>query len=263
MICTAAELAKYLGAELEGDPSSAVSGVASPERARAEDLIYVDSPRNQTRVAASAARCVVAHPRVRIEGKTILGVNDPKLAFAKATAWLLKEPPLPGAVHPTAIVSASARLAADVWVGPYVVLEDDVAIGTGTVVEAFCFLGRGTRIGEGCRLHPRVTLYAGARLGDRVEVHAGVVVGGDGFGYVLPDRSLLLFGHTNNAAVVWVRPSGGFRARYTFGLKYDSFVVDAAIPLSGTEFVTARYSGSPNPSDRGLVISWLSLKTFP
>jgi len=85
----------------------------------------------------------------------------------------------------------------------------------------------------------------------------------DGFGYVLPDRSLLLFGHTNNAAVVWVRPSGGFRARYTFGLKYDSFVVDAAIPLSGTEFVTARYSGSPNPSDRGLVISWLSLKTFP
>jgi UDP-3-O-[3-hydroxymyristoyl] glucosamine N-acyltransferase len=184
MICTAAELAKYLGAELEGDPSSAFSGVASPERARAEDLIYVDSPRNQTRVAASAARCVVAHPRVRIEGKTILGVNDPKLAFAKATAWLLKEPPLPGAVHPTAIVSASARLAADVWVGPYVVLEDDVAIGTGTVVEAFCFLGRGTRIGEGCRLHPRVTLYAGARLGDRVEVHAGVVVGGDGFGYV-------------------------------------------------------------------------------
>jgi UDP-3-O-[3-hydroxymyristoyl] glucosamine N-acyltransferase len=184
MICTAGELAKYLGAELEGDVSAPVSGIASPERARAEDLIYVDSPRHQARLAASLARCVVAHPDVRIEGKTILGVNDPKLAFAKAALWLLKEPPRPEAVHPTAIVPATAKLAAGVSVGPYVVIEDDVAVGTGTVVEAFCFLGRGASIGEGCRLHPRVTLYAGARLGDRVEVHAGVVVGGDGFGYV-------------------------------------------------------------------------------
>ena len=84
-----------------------------------------------------------------------------------------------------------------------------------------------------------------------------------GFGYVLADRSLLLFGRTNNAAVAWVRPSGGFRAQYTFSLKYNSFVVAAAMPLSRTEFLTARSSSSVNPSDRGLVISWLSLKTFP
>ncbi|MGD0955963.1 MAG: UDP-3-O-(3-hydroxymyristoyl)glucosamine N-acyltransferase [Candidatus Acidiferrales bacterium] len=184
MICTAGELAKYLGAELEGDASAPVAGIASPERARADDLIYVESPRHQARVGASAARCVVAHRGLRIEGKTILGVSEPKLAFAKAAAWLLKEPARSGAVHPTAVVSASARLAAGVSVGPYVVIEEDVAIGAGTVVEPFCFLGRGARIGEGCRLHPRVTLYAGARLGHRVEVHAGVVVGGDGFGYV-------------------------------------------------------------------------------
>jgi UDP-3-O-[3-hydroxymyristoyl] glucosamine N-acyltransferase len=184
MIRTAAELVKYLGAELEGDASAPVSGIASPERARADDLIYVESPRHQARIAASAARCVIAHPGLRIAGKTILAVKDPKLAFAKAAAWLLKEPVRPGVVHPTAIVSASARLAASVSVGPYVVIEDDVVVGAGTVVEAFCFLGRGARIGENCRLHPRVTLYAGARLGNRVEVHAGVVIGGDGFGYV-------------------------------------------------------------------------------
>ncbi|MGA3293985.1 MAG: UDP-3-O-(3-hydroxymyristoyl)glucosamine N-acyltransferase [Candidatus Acidiferrales bacterium] len=184
MISTAGELAKYLGAGLEGDALAPVSGVASPERAHGEDLIYLDSPRHQERIAGSPARCVIARPGVPIVGKTILRTNDPKLAFAKAAAWLLKEARPQASVHSTAIVPRSARLAQDVSVGPYVVIEDDVTIGAGTVIGAFCFLGRGARLGEFCRLHPRVTLYAGARLGNRVEVHSGVVVGGDGFGYV-------------------------------------------------------------------------------
>jgi UDP-3-O-[3-hydroxymyristoyl] glucosamine N-acyltransferase len=36
-------------------------------------------------------------------------------------------------------------------------------------------------------LHPRVTLYPGARIGNRVILHAGVVLGSDGFGYVLAE----------------------------------------------------------------------------
>ena len=82
--CTAGDLAKYLGAELRGDASALVSGVASPERARTADLIYVDSARHAERAAKSAAVCVIAGKGVRIEGKTLLEVSVPKLAFAKA-----------------------------------------------------------------------------------------------------------------------------------------------------------------------------------
>ncbi len=39
---TAGELAQYLGAHLDGDAGTLISGVASPEKARAEDLIYLD-----------------------------------------------------------------------------------------------------------------------------------------------------------------------------------------------------------------------------
>ena len=59
------------------------------------------------------------------------------------------------------------KLARDVSVGPYVVIEEETQIDRATMIEAFCFLGRGLRVGEGCQLHPRVTLYAGSRLGDR------------------------------------------------------------------------------------------------
>jgi UDP-3-O-[3-hydroxymyristoyl] glucosamine N-acyltransferase len=193
MIHSAGEVARYLGAKIHGDAQAPVSGIANPESAKAEDLIYADSPRQVERAATSAADCVLAIPGTDLPGKTVLEVQNPKLAFVKAAAWLLPRPPLRPEIHPTAIVAATARLAPDIRVGPYVVIEDEVEIGTGTAVDAFCFLGRNARVGENCWLHPRVTLYAGARLADRVEVHSGAVIGGDGFGYVFGDDRHIKF----------------------------------------------------------------------
>jgi UDP-N-acetylglucosamine acyltransferase len=62
--------------------------------------------------------------------------------------WLIME------IHPAAIVSARARLAADLRVGPYAVIEDDVEIGEAceiashAVVKRFTTMGRGNRVFE-------------------------------------------------------------------------------------------------------------------
>lgn len=187
-IRTAAELAQYLGAMLAGDPESAISGVASPERAGSGDLIYVTSPRHAERAAASASGCAIVPSGMRLAGKTVIEAVDPKFAFAKAAAWLAPSAmPKPG-IHPTAIVPGTTRLGESVSIGPYVVIEDDVEIGEGSVIEAFCALGRGAIVGDFAWFHPHVTLYAGARLGDRVEVHSGAVIGADGFGYVFGEE---------------------------------------------------------------------------
>ena len=184
MTRTAAELAKYLGTRIEGNGSTPVSGVASPERAGPEDLIYIDGPRYAERAAASAARCVLTLPELQLAGKALLRVAEPKLAFAKAAAWLLPRSPSAAGVHPTAIIAPTARLGVGVSLGPYVIVEDDVEIGADCEVGAFSFLGRGALLGDNCRLFPHVTLYSGVRLGHRVVIHAGAVIGGDGFGYV-------------------------------------------------------------------------------
>ena len=184
MTRTAREVAEYIGAALEGASGARVSSVASPESAGVEDLIYVDSPRHAGRASASAAQCVIVPQEVRLPGKTLLRATNPKLAFARAAAWLAPASPIAQGIHSTAIVAATARLAAGVAVGPYAVIEDEVEIGRGTQIGAHGFLGRGARLGEHCRLHPRVTLYAGVSLADRVVIHAGAVIGSDGFGYV-------------------------------------------------------------------------------
>ncbi len=198
---TARELADYLGAGLQGDPTATVSGVAGPERAQPHDLIYLNSPRESGRAAASAARCVLARPGARQPGKTVLTVDDPKFAFVKAARWLLPQAKTQPSIHTTAVIAATAKIADRVSIGPFVVIEDDAEIATGTQIEAFCFIGRGARIGENCLLHPRVTLYAGAQLGNHVEIHSGAVIGADGFGYVFGEGRHWKFPQIGTAVV--------------------------------------------------------------
>jgi UDP-3-O-[3-hydroxymyristoyl] glucosamine N-acyltransferase len=181
---TAGELAKFLGCALRGEPALTLKGMASPEAAEADDLIYLDSNRHLERVQRSRARCVITSSDLVIAGKTLILADRPKLAFARAAAWLVPLSPIAKGVHATAVISESARLARGAAVGPFAVIEEDVEIGEETQIGPFCFLGRGARVGKACRLYPRVTLYAGVKLGSNVIVHSGAVLGCDGFGYV-------------------------------------------------------------------------------
>jgi UDP-3-O-[3-hydroxymyristoyl] glucosamine N-acyltransferase len=180
---TAKELAAAVGATIDGNGDLELGAVASPERAGPRDLIYADSPKNGARAQASAASCVIAGPGVELQGKTVLRTASPKLAFAKAAAFLMERTPIAAGVHPTAIIAALAQIAPNVSIGPYAVIGEDVHVGENTQIGPHAVIGAGCWIGKNCRIHPRVTLYTGVRLGDRVELHSGAVIGADGFGY--------------------------------------------------------------------------------
>jgi UDP-3-O-[3-hydroxymyristoyl] glucosamine N-acyltransferase len=181
------EIAALVAGIVEGDGSREIWGAASLENAGPGDLCFAEGSRAVTRAAHSAAGCILVPEGVRVPGHTTIAVASPKLAFIRAAARLV--PPaatLPG-IHPSAVVSPSARLAADVSVGPQAVIEDDVEVGGGSRIGPGVVLGSGSRVGSACVLHPGVTIYPGAWLGDRVVIHAGAVIGSDGFGYVFAE----------------------------------------------------------------------------
>ena len=180
---TAKELAEAIGANVEGDGSAEISGVAAPERAGSRDLIYVESPKHTPRAVASAATCAIAAEGITLAGKTILRSSQPKVAFAQAAELLLGRAPIATGIHPTAIVAPLVRIAPGASIGPYAVIGEDAHVGAGTQIGAHAVIGAGCWIGEHCRIHPRVTLYGGVRIGNRVEIHSGAVIGADGFGY--------------------------------------------------------------------------------
>ena len=61
-------------------------------------------------------------------------------------------------VHPHAHVSAGARLANGVRIGPGAVVEDDVEIGADSELLPGCVLHAGSRIGARCRLGPHAVI---------------------------------------------------------------------------------------------------------
>ncbi len=180
---TAKVIADAISAKLEGDGGIELRGVAAPERAGPQDLIYVEKAKHADRAAASAALCVIAPEGIAMEGKTLLRTAQPKLAFAKAAALILDRAPIARGIHPTAIVAPLAKVNPSAGIGPFAVIGEDTHIGEGTQIGAHSVIGAGCWIGEHCRIHPRVTLYAGVRIGHRVEIHSGAVIGADGFGY--------------------------------------------------------------------------------
>lgn len=57
-------------------------------------------------------------------------------------------------IHPTAIVSADAAIAADVEVGPYAVIGPGVSVAARSVIGAHAILERNVRLGTECRIGP-------------------------------------------------------------------------------------------------------------
>ena len=55
-------------------------------------------------------------------------------------------------IHPTAIVSSKAKLADDIEVGPYSIIEDNVQIDKGSKIGISCVVQGNTTIGKNCRI---------------------------------------------------------------------------------------------------------------
>ena len=179
MAKTVAEIANSLGAEVVGDASQLITGVASLTQAKAGHISFIDAPERAEAALASAAGCLIVPIGVTSDSKTLIQAKNPKLAFARTVALFQVNKPFVTGVHPSAVIGVDVSLDKDVRVGPFAVIEDGVRIGARTNVGPGVYVGEQCSLGAGCVLHPNVVLYSGVTIGDRVTVHAGAVLGSD------------------------------------------------------------------------------------
>jgi UDP-3-O-[3-hydroxymyristoyl] glucosamine N-acyltransferase len=180
-------LAVRFGLGLKGEPGLRISRVATLSHADAGALSFLANTRYRRQMQSTRATAVLVGPE-DAAGCPVAALIDPNpyLAYARIAELLHPRAPSAAGIHPSAVASASARIAASASVGPLAVIEDGVEIGERVFVGPGCIVQQGARIGADSHLTARVNVYAGVRIGRRCIVHAGAVIGADGFGFA-PD----------------------------------------------------------------------------
>jgi UDP-3-O-[3-hydroxymyristoyl] glucosamine N-acyltransferase len=185
LVTTAGELASAIGAELSGDSSLELTGIAPAVAARPGDLTFAEKPSYLALAEQSAASAILVPPETATSStKILLRVKNVRIALAQILEAYFVTPSPPPGVHSSAVVAASASIGAEVFIGPNCVIGEEVILGRGVVLLGGNHIGAGTRLGDQTKLHPNVVVYPGARIGARVVIHAGSVIGSDGYGYV-------------------------------------------------------------------------------
>ncbi len=180
------DLAELCGGQAEGNLQRYLSSANALENATTDDLSFAASAKAIEAAARSSAGCLLVPFSFDKTGSwSLIRVENPRLAFARALGVLFPEKPRINSIHPTAIISPTARIGVDCCIQPYVTIGENTTVAAGSLIGKGCTIGDGVEIGENARLHPNVTIYDGVRIGARVVLHSGAVIGADGFGFNL------------------------------------------------------------------------------
>jgi UDP-3-O-[3-hydroxymyristoyl] glucosamine N-acyltransferase len=183
------ELADWLGATFEGDGEKELAGVAPLETAGASDVAFVGTRKAAAQAESSAAGCLLVPPEWPSPSyRTVIRAPQPRTAFARALNRFYPTVELKPGIHPTAVIGNNVDIGAMVFIGPHAVVGDGTRVDVASSIGAGSVVGKRVMLGEGCVLHPNVTIYDNVDIGRRTILHSGVVIGADGFGYVMEEE---------------------------------------------------------------------------
>jgi UDP-3-O-[3-hydroxymyristoyl] glucosamine N-acyltransferase len=182
---TVRDVAEWVQGEVVGDPDYEIRAARPLSDApRANEITVVLDEKYISQFHASEAGAAVVDQTVPLNGKTLVRVKDPLMAFVTIVQKLHVKPAAqPVGVHPTAAVHPTAKVGPDAWIGPH------ASVGEGSVLGARCRLQAGAVVGNDCRLGddvaigPNAVVYDRCVLGHRVIIHGNAVIGADGFGF--------------------------------------------------------------------------------
>lgn len=180
---TVAELAALFSLEYRGNGAHVIEGVGTLLDATASQLSFLANKKYGKQLADTHAGVVILSLEAADSCPTnALIAKDPYVMYAKIAGLFEKKSVFIEGIHPTAIISESAKISDSASIGAYCVVEANAVIEGHVVLGSHCIVGEGCVVGEDSRLISRVTLVKRVILGKRVLIHSGVVIGADGFG---------------------------------------------------------------------------------
>lgn len=177
------ELAQRLGCKLDGNADIEITNVAGLEDAAPGDLAFLANRRYRAAVAATRASAILVSPDEKNIAIAALRSKNPYLDFARAIEFFYPAAHFEPGVHPTAVISANAKIGPGAHIGPFCYIAEDAELGRNAVLHSFVSIYRGAKIGDAFFAHSHAVVREGCRIGNRVILQNGAVIGPDGFGF--------------------------------------------------------------------------------
>ncbi len=190
MAFTVKQIAEALNAVAVGDLGLRLSGPAQPELAGADSLALAMDPKFLPALAEGAARVAVVPENTDWQALGLAAaIFAPNPRYVLSGVNRIFEHPIeaPAGIHPTAIVSESAKIGENAAIGAFVTIEAGVVIGKNARILSHSSVATGAQIGDDCLLYQGVRIGARVVIGDRFLAQPNAVIGGDGFSFVNPD----------------------------------------------------------------------------
>lgn len=183
------KIAEITHTELAGDENFVITHICDLMSPRPDGICYLSNLEHVTVPPGFTTGAIIvpeAAKTMNLPLKTnFLYAKEPEWAFTLLVQyWDAQTPKHTPGIHPTAVISPSAKLGKNVSVGAYSVIEEDVTIGDNTVIFPQVYVGKRTQIGAQCILYPQVVVREDCVLKNHVILQPGAKIGNDGFGFI-------------------------------------------------------------------------------
>ena len=183
---TAALIAEFLKGSVEGNPEATVSDISKIEEGKPGTLSFLANPKYEKFIYDTQSSIIIVNadfqPQKKISA-TLVRVKNAYESFAALLRLYDQSKPKKSGVSKMAVISDTASLGKELYVGEFTVVSENVSIGDGVQLYPQVYVGDHVKIGEGTILHPGVKVYEGCEIGAHCVIHAGAIIGGDGFGF--------------------------------------------------------------------------------
>ena len=180
------QLAEATFSEIEiGDAALEIVGAAGLDIAGHGEITFLANPKYTPQIELTEASAIFLNPGVQLRRTDIavLRAKDSYLAYTRALRLFHPGVAVTPAVHPTAVIDASATVSDGCEIGANVVIGKNCSIAEGVKLFPNVTVYDGVSIGRDSTLHSGVSVRENCEIGANVIVHNNSTIGCDGFGY--------------------------------------------------------------------------------
>ncbi len=203
---TIQEINQVIKGEIVGNTTAIITAPEQLEEAKDTEISFIGNKKYEKFWSDSKACVAVVNQDISIEpgeNRAFIKVSNADLAMSQVLEMFA--PPAPVfsvAIHPTAVVDASAKIGsgtnigAGAYIGPNVIIGDNVLIYPNVTILDESTIGNQTTIWSGAVIRER------CHIGSHCIIHPNATIGADGFGFRPdPERGLVKIPQIGNVII--------------------------------------------------------------